>query len=83
MIVLVTASDITLVIFACKVILGWAYAQDKHVKKYAELLRSLGYSSLRFTCPATDVMSVFERPRIAWAKRLLKELQSDHLAPHR
>ncbi|KAK9869091.1 hypothetical protein WJX84_010096 [Apatococcus fuscideae] len=65
------------------VILGWAYAQDKHVKKYAELLRSLGYSSLRFTCPATDVMSVFERPRIAWAKGLLKELQSDHLAPHR
>ena len=58
--------------------LGWLNAKDQYLKKYADLLKALGYSSLRFTCPANDVMSIFDRPRVRWAKLLLKELQQEH-----
>lgn len=66
-----------------QVILGWLNSKDKYVRKYADLLKALGYSTLRFSCPATDVMSIFERPRVNWAKRLLKEIQEEHMSPPR
>ncbi|KAK9819006.1 hypothetical protein WJX74_002254 [Apatococcus lobatus] len=65
------------------VILGWLNARDQHLKKYAELLRTLGYSSVRFTCPAWDIMSPFDHARKAWAQQLLMELQEHHLSPPR
>lgn len=63
-----------------QVILGWLNARDQHVKKYAALLRDFGYSSVRFTCPASDVMSPFDRARKAWARHLLKEVQEHHMS---
>ena len=61
------------------VLVGWFGAQDKHLAKYAELVNSLGYSTLRVQMPPTTTFSLRVGPRRAFAVALLRFLDASGL----
>lgn len=57
-------------------LLGWFGCQDRYLAKYSELLKGLGYSSVRAICPPWRVFSPTHHPRRAWAAQLLRNLEA-------
>lgn len=65
------------------VIGGWAGAQDRSLRKYAELVASMGYTSVRSVQPTPNIFSPTERPRRRWALDLLRFMEQQKFLPHR
>ena len=57
------------------VIGGWANAQDRHVKKFADLVASYGYPSVRSILPINSIFSPIPWPRRRWAEALVAFLR--------
>jgi hypothetical protein len=64
-------------------ILGWAGSHDRSLRKYAELIASFGFPSVRSSQPTRNIFSPIERPRRQWAEALLDFTLSQKLAPPR
>lgn len=65
------------------VILGWAGAQDRSLRKYAELIASYGLPSVRSVQPTGHIFSPVAWPRRRWAEALLSFITSRHLSAPR
>jgi Eukaryotic protein of unknown function (DUF829) len=64
-------------------ILGWAGSQDRSLRKYAELIASFGFPSVRSSQPTRNIFSPIEWPRRQWTEALLDFTLSQNLAPPR
>ena len=65
------------------VLLGWAGAQDRSLRKYADLVASYGLPSVRSVQPTGHIFSPVEWPRRRWAEALLRFITSKHMSPPR
>lgn len=65
------------------VIGGWAHAQDRHLQKFADLVASYGYPSVRSILPITSIFSPVPWPRRRWAEELIDFLRRQGLSPPR
>jgi len=65
------------------VIGGWSGAKDRFLRKYAELVSSMGFISVRSVQPTWNIFSPVELPRRRWALALLNFLQQKELSPPR
>ena len=65
------------------VIGGWAGAQDRALRKYAELMASMGYATVRSVQPTPYIFSPVHLPRRRWALALLEFLRQQGLSPPR
>jgi hypothetical protein len=64
-------------------ICGWAGSQDRSLRKYAELIASFGFPSVRSSQPTRNIFSPIEYPRRRWAESLLDFTISQNLVPPR
>ena len=64
-------------------LLGWAGAQDRSLRKYADLVASYGLPSVRSVQPTGHIFSPVEWPRRRWAEALLRFITSKHMSPPR
>jgi hypothetical protein len=64
-------------------IMGWAGAQDRALRKYAEMVASWGLPSIRSVQPAALLFSPIALPRRRWAERLLAFAAAQGLSPPR
>ena len=64
-------------------ICGWAGAQDRSLRKYAELIASYGFPSVRSVQPTRNIFSPIESPRRQWTEALLDFTLAQKLAPSR
>ena len=62
---------------------GWAGAQDKVLRKYAEFLADHGYSSIRSVLPLFALFAPIAYPRRQWAIGALDYLREHGMFPSR
>lgn len=66
-----------------QVLMGWINCSDKYLKKYSDLLSSLGYSSVRTIQPTLQAFSLYESQRRVWASDILEYLTETQQLPSR
>jgi pimeloyl-ACP methyl ester carboxylesterase len=64
-------------------LLGWAGATDRALSKYADILGTWGYPSVRSVQPTHYLFSPIDWPRRQWTLAMLRLLRSQGLSPPR
>eukprot|EP00803_Ostreobium_quekettii_P005072 evm.model.scf_277.4 EVM.evm.TU.scf_277.4 scf_277:25704-30844(-) len=65
------------------VLMGWLGCEDRHLKKYSDVVKGMGYSIVRTTCPSSVCMSYSAAPTTAYAKDVLDFLVASGLDTRR
>ena len=66
-----------------QVLMGWVGCQDRHLRKYSDVLNAAGFATLRTICPKLRLFAPIPAVRRAWAARVLDYVAATGLSDTR